>query len=99
MLAQIRENTQFMQTIIQQQHSTIQKSQDKINKIQHSFSWQITGPMRAGSIITHGVGKLSSVALQGAKQAHAYIDERPKLKANLLQLTRLNKLYSKKQLT
>lgn len=97
MLAQIHENTHFMQHLINDQQKTIQRYDKKVNTLQHSFSWQITGPLRASQKVVTGVAQVSQKIITPVVKAQAYVNQRPKLKDNLLRITGLKKLYSNKK--
>lgn len=96
MLIQIHENARFMQQLVLRQERTIKNQNVKINTLHRSFSWQITAPIRASGIIANQVGAVAKIAVTPIIKAQKYVNQRPKLKNNLMQLTGLQKLYKKK---
>lgn len=99
-LNQLNDNTLFLQNLIQQKEEALQRKDKKITTMQHSVSWQFTGPLRASGKILHNVSETATQAtktvVKPIRQVQQYINQRPKLKTNLMKLTGLQKLYKNK---
>ena len=99
-LNQLNDNMLFLQNLIQQKEKVLQQRDTKIKTMQHSISWQFTGPLRASGKILNNVTQTATQATETIakpiRQVQQYINKRPKLKDNLMQLTGLKKLYKSK---
>lgn len=91
----VEDNTKFMQDLILQQNAEIKQRNLKINKLQHSFSWQITGPLRAASKAVDNNKKVIDAVSSGVDSTIDYLTQLPIIKKRVP--TSLKKLISKKK--
>lgn len=91
----VEENIKFMQDLILQQSAEIKQRNLKINKLQHSFSWQITGPLRAASKAVNNNKKVVAAISSGVDSTIDYITQLSIVNQSLP--TSLKKLLLKKK--
>ncbi len=98
MLENIKENTEYLHSLISQQQIIIEKANQQINELHLDGVWQLLNPFKATKNTVKNVKNITNSTVTQAKSVIDYVNARPKLKNNLLEVTGLKKLYTNKKL-